>query len=329
MNARAQPVGPAGVDSRRRIAGNTRRPILACLRWLGLVACVALAARARAEEPAVAAWHPVTWNGEKAMAADSGGMTAIVSLERGRLVHFGSLVQKRNLLFAPATRDDPAGWGGHRLWLGPQRKWAAYWPPPAAWEHAGAESFTIELGQLRLAIPDAGEGWPRLVRTYVWSGDVLICGAELTGGKRPAQIIQIVQIPMSGVVLASASPSTFAPRGYVRLPTAVRELTTDFEPPPQVHGRGRLLELHHTGVAEKLGFVPQILLGREEGAMLHVGRGEPGGRFESEPDQGFFSQVFLGSHEPFIELEQLSPQFAAGESARFEITLKAALVDDR
>src|SRR3954469_546970 len=125
--------------------------------WIFLLALVFYTAGA-AEN--TAEWHATTWQGERAITAASAGWKAIVSLERARLVHFGRDDSETNLLFAPATTHDPAGWGGHRVWLGPQATWAGGWPPPAAWEQSGAESFSLSDGTLRLVIPDAGDGWP-------------------------------------------------------------------------------------------------------------------------------------------------------------------------
>ena len=257
------------------------------------------------------------------MVSTSAGWRAIVSLERGRLVHFGPAGGGRNLLFATADRADPAGWGGHRLWLGPQRQWASIWPPPAAWEHGGAESFTTGAGTLRLVLADAGDGWPRLTRTYQWVGAKLVCGAELAGGNRPAQVIQIFQVPRTTVVEVEAQAEPAGPAGYVLLPSgATPQLTTEFARPPHVTGTGSLLQLRHRGVILKLGFRPQTIAGRNESLVLRVGRGTQTGTAGESPDRGFFSQVYLGGAEPFIELEQLSPMFAAGTGASFAVTLE-------
>jgi hypothetical protein len=273
-------------------------------------------------------WHATHWNGEEAVTSKNDGWMAIVSIDRARLVWYGP-VGGPNLLFSTATRDDPAGWGGHRLWLGPQHDWPAYWPPPGAWEHSRAKSVALDQhNRLRLELFEAGNGWPKLARTYRWHGADMICGAEMEGGKRPAQVIQIVQIPKSSLVHVAAFPDAFAPRGYVRLPAgSVQQLTTEFQPPPQVSGNGHLLELHYNGTVEKLGFAPEVLGATDGPWKLGVVRGPHTGHPESEPDHGYFSQVFLGSHEPFIELEQLSPMFPAGETATFEIALRA--VPDR
>jgi hypothetical protein len=272
------------------------------------------------------AWHPVKWNGERALASEIPGWKVIVSLERGRLVHFGPANSETNLLFAPPTRADPAGWGGHRLWLGPQATWSNGWPPPAAWEHSGtADSFTVVHGVLRLIMPDTADGWPRLIRTYHWKDNRLVCGAELAGGTRSAQIIHIMQVPGAALVDVSSQPGKEAPVGYVQLPSVVlSRFTTDFPPPPHVTAREKQLTLRHLATVQKLGFVPQPLIAHEFSFKLSVGRGEQTGSVASEPDRGFSTQVYLGGPEPFTELEQLSPSFSIGQSIAFAIELEGS-----
>ena len=270
------------------------------------------------------AWTQASWHDEPALASSAHGWKAVVSLTRGRLVYFGPADRDANLLFATATRDDPAGWGGHRLWLGPQAAWAKIWPPPAAWEASGPQSYTTADGQLRMEMPDAGDGWPRLTRTYHWDGATLVCGAELSGGTKPAQVIQIMQVPPTNVIEAAIRPEPGAPAGYVLLPAGqMPKRLAEFAPPPHATREGTLLRLRYLAVILKPGFRPQTLTGRSAGATLLVGRGGQNGPAVAEPDAGFFTQVYLGGHEPFIELEQLSPLFAAGASARFETTLRA------
>jgi hypothetical protein len=270
-------------------------------------------------------WQPIVWNGERALVSTASGWKAIVSLERGRLVHFGPSDAETNLLFAPATRHDPLGWGGHRIWLGPQRTWPGGWPPPAAWERSGPESFTNADGKLCLILPDAGQGWPRLTRTYHWSGARLLCGVELSGGTRDAQIIQIVQIPDSAQVDAVPKPSKVAPRGYVQLPSVVTpEFTANFTLPPHVTPTSAGLTLRHLNSVQKLGFSPQTLTAHQKSFSLAVGRVEPSGRVVNEPDSGFFTQVYLGGNEAFIELEQLTPTFSPKAPASFTISIEGS-----
>ena len=44
---------------------------------------------------------------------------------------------------------------------------------------------------------------------------------------------------------------------------------------------------------------------------------------DSQVDGGFYTQVYLGGPEPFIELEQLSPRFTAEDGATFAMVLSA------
>lgn len=268
-------------------------------------------------------WSPTTWNGEVSLTSTSQGWKAVVSLARGRLVYFGPADQDANLLFAPPTQDDPAGWGGHRLWLGPQSTWAKIWPPPAVWENSGPESFMSDGGKLRMVLFEAGDGWPRLTRTYRWAGAKLICGAELSGGTKPAQVIQIIQVPRTTLVEAQARPEASAPAGYVLLPAGqTPRLMTEFAQAAHVTRDGTALQLRHLDRVLKLGFRPQTLAGRSTTLALQVSRGSENGPVLASPDQGFFTQVYLGGHEPFIELEQLSPVFAPGPAASFGIVLE-------
>lgn len=263
-------------------------------------------------------WRATTWNSERAVFAVSSGWKAIVSLERARLVHFGRADSADNLLFAPTSKQDPAGWGGHRLWLGPQSTWPGGWPPPAAWEHSGAESYSQAEGTLRLVVPDAGDGWPRVVRIYHWNGDRLTCTAELSGGTRTVQCIHILQVPPSSHVTVNAVPGKIAPLGYVLLPsTATPRFTSDFSPPPHVAREDNVLDLRHLNKVMKLGFVPQGLIAREKTFALKMDRVTATHLSASEPDRGFFTQVYLGGPESFIELEQLSPLFPSGVNASF------------
>ena len=267
-------------------------------------------------------WQPAAWQGEKSLVTVAQGWKAVVSLERGRLMHFGPSEPELNLLLAPPTRDNPDILGGHRVWLGPQANWSEIWPPPQAWELSGPETCTTRGGELRLLMPDSGAGWPRLTRTYRWAGAQLVCGVELTGGTRPAQIIHIFQMPAPTVVSAEARAVAGFPLGYVRLPSKVAAFAARFDQPLQVTRRGNALTLRHSSAIEKLGFRPQTLSGRNGSFSLAVTPDQPGGAAIGEPDEGFLSQVYLGGSEAFIELEQLSPLFAAGAPAAFTVVLE-------
>lgn len=268
-------------------------------------------------------WTRTTWHDEPAWESRSAGWRAVVSLTRARLMHFGPEDDRDvNLLLAPPTRANRNRLGGHRLWLGPQTEWPGFWPPPAAWEYEEAETVTVESGVLRLVMREAGDGWPRLVRTYHWDGGQLVCGAESSGGTHAAQLIQILQVPATTTVRATVQIEDDYPAGYVRLLSSAGPFTARFVPPPHASLAGDVLTLRHTNTVGKYGFRPQTLTGSQDGYELVVARGAQRGDAVGEPDEGFHAQVYLSDGgEPFVEIEQLSPRFAAGQPARFEMVL--------
>lgn len=243
-------------------------------------------------------WQSVTWQGEPAYASSAGGWRAVVSVARGRLMHFGPADRDYNLLLAPASRADRNVLGGHRLWLGPQSDWASIWPPPAAWEYSEPASVESVAGVLRLLMPATGDDWPRLTRTYHWDGASLVCGAEFAGGARPAQFIQILQVRPEVTVAVAVRPEQAFPAGYVTLPSSAGPFSARFSPPPHVSRAGDALALRHTGTVTKLGFRPQTLAGRIDGYDLRVSRGTLTGTTVGEPDEGFHTQVYLSGTAP-------------------------------
>lgn len=277
--------------------------------------------------PAVAGespWVPVKWQGEEARASEQGGWRAVVSVERARLVHFGPAAKGENLLFAPPTRDGPSGWGGHRVWLGPQAEWPAVWPPDPAWEASAAEAVALNGAHLELRLPASGGDWGSLTRVYSWHDDTLACTVRVRGGSRAAQVIQIMQVHASATVRARARRDSGAPHGFVVLEIGAKDqVRRTFDWPPGVTGGdGEGLRLQPTGAVVKLGFAPQPLAAEIDGFELVLAPGIQSGRVAGEVDDGFTSQVYLGRPGvPFLELEQLSPRFAAGEEASATILL--------
>ncbi|MCF3651451.1 hypothetical protein [Synoicihabitans lomoniglobus] len=267
-------------------------------------------------------WSTTTWQGEAAHVAtsESGKWSAIVSLERGRLVHFGvSTEEKDNLLFAPATRDTALGWGGHRLWLGPQTEWPTFWPPPAAWEQSAAAATVSDDGTtLTLRPPPTGLGWPDLNRQYQWFGDELHATASVSGeSDRAVQIVHILQQPHGFRVTFVPAPTADAPHGYVLLPFYLRpEFVKTFDRPEFVLHDANLVRVLPTETTEKIGLQSTTLEGHLNAFTLRLRPGQMSGQIVGEPEQGYNTQVFLGGHEPFIELEQLTPRLAAGADNR-------------
>ena len=217
-------------------------------------------------------WQATRWNGEQAFSSTSQGRKAVVSIDRGRLMYFGAADRDRNLLLAPASRANRDVLGGHRPWLGPQALWG--WPPAAGWEYRAPETVTTAGGVLRLPMPDVGAGWPRLTRTYRWDGARLVCGAEISGGTRAVQIIQIFQVPPQTVVTTQAHPEENFPAGYVELPSTAGPFAAKFSPPRHVARGENTLTLRHMAEVVKLGFRPQTLAGTQDEFILLVGRGD-------------------------------------------------------
>lgn len=276
-----------------------------------------------ATPPTLAVWEPAIWRGERAYALATATWRAVVSVERGRLVHFGPVeAPAGNLLFESATRDDPFSWGGHRVWLGPQSLWG--WPPPPAWERAAAEHVTATGDRLELLVPEAGAGYPRFSRIYEPEGDRLACRiAVAAGGMRAVQVMQILQTGPATVVDLVAGPSAEWPRGYCRVGGSSGPLMAPNLPRPAgATEQGCAVRLAYTGRSEKLAFPPQTLVATVCDRRLELGFGECRGPVAGTPDAGFFTQVYLGEPEsPVVELEQLSPRWAAGSAGEFSIHL--------
>ncbi|HLP02917.1 MAG TPA: hypothetical protein VK163_12890 [Opitutaceae bacterium] len=298
---------------------------LALLSCVALSSCLAHVAVGGATAQ-TANWEPTTWRGERAFALATERWRAVVSVERGRLVHFGPAEEPRcNLLFETETRDDPFSWGGHRVWLGPQALWG--WPPPEAWERAAAANVAIDGARLELTMPDAGRGFPRLRRIYEVSEGRLACRvAVAAGGTEAVQVMQILQTPRDTVVELTSAPSAAWPRGYCRVGGAVGPvMVPSFPLPAGVTERGTAVRVEFAGRSDKLAFPPQTLAATARGRRLMLAFGESRGAEVAAPDAGFFTQVYIGDPQsPVVEIEQLSPQWAAGAAGEFSMYLELA-----
>jgi hypothetical protein len=291
--------------------------------WVGVAAGVLCSSCLVAAD----GWSETTWNGERAVAADSEGWRAVVSLERGRLVHFGPADAGENLLHVSTERGPDGGWGGHIAWLGPQIEWPAIWPPLAAWERSAAVSHAVRDGWLELALPESGGGWARLTRAYRWDGDALLCRVSVTGGAHAAQVMQIVQVPASAVVrVVQAVPSTEAPSGFYLLRVGVPDqVVREFSwPAHAVREADGALTWRPTGTVIKVGFAPQPLVATIGAYELSLAPAGETGVVAGAIDGGYTTQLYLGREgTPFIELEQLSSRFAAGADASATMRLSA------
>lgn len=265
-------------------------------------------------------WKATFWQNENALTATSpsGQWVAIVSLDRGRLVHLGTTAKAAdNLLFAPPAQDNPLGWGGHRAWLGPQNDWPGGWPPPTAWEKSAAQPRLLGQGQALVLTPpptgDEAAGWPNLSRGYQWRGESLLCFVAAQGHPdKDVQIIQILQVPPDAVIEAEVEPTPDLPRGYVLLPSWFQpERQTTFDAPPHEQPAADFTKRAFHFVPDqpaKFGFTDRPLIVRRLGISLTLRRGDTLGATEvGQPDQGFNTHLYLGGNEDFIEVEQLSP----------------------
>jgi hypothetical protein len=279
-----------------------------------------------AGQAAAADWIPVPWHDESAYEIKTADWRAIVSVDRGRLVHFGPVDSDTSFVYAAEARNSPAGWGGHRVWLGPQNAWSPFWPPPAAWERSAAETTTPDGARLTLVMPAAGDGWPRLTRVYeIVEDGQLACRVRLSGdGTRDAQIMQIVQTRPSENLTVPIAATAEAPLGCMLLPPfrGRREIMPLTKPLDYMSIEDGGLRIHHPAPLDKIAFAPQALVPRYAGGVLHLARGRSVGAEAGAPDRGYYTQVCPGQDgTPAIELEQMSPLYRAGEAAEFTVLL--------
>ncbi|MBE2213767.1 MAG: hypothetical protein IAE82_07845, partial [Opitutaceae bacterium] len=212
-------------------------------------------------------------------------------------------------------------------WLGPQIEWPAIWPPLAAWERSAAASHAMRGGWLELAMPESGSGWATVTRAYRWDGDTLLCRVSLASGAHAAQVMQIVQVPAAAIVrVARARPSAAAPAGFFVLRVGQQDqVVREFDwPAHATREADGGLRWRPTGAVIKVGFAPQPLVATIGAYELSVAPAGETGAVVGEVDDGFTTQLYLGREGvPFIELEQLSSRFAAGDEASATMRLSA------
>lgn len=251
-------------------------------------------------------WQRTNWRGEKAWTSTSAGWTAIVSEDRARLVSITPARGGSNLLYESTQAS--VSWGGHRCWLGPQSKWKAAWPPPPDWEASGAAQVCATGKRLIVTHHQTDPNYPQLSRSYEWRGGVLHCGVNWQGGSHHA--VQILQVPQSAIIQVRRTVRSDLPLGYALLPIQnrpVAQRTSRIAPNIGRH-RGETLSLKHANEIEKIGLAPQEIIAVVDGYQLKMRAGMNAGVTTTLPDFGLLSQVYLGGqHEPFIEIEQLSP----------------------
>lgn len=286
-----------------------------------------IAVHASAKDDSLGIWIPTEWEGEAAFALSTDQWVAVVSTERARLIHFGkSKKSESNWLWAP-ERGGQFGWGGHVVWLGPQSEWG--WPPPKAWERSAAEDVLVEGARLSLQLSDAGDGWPSVTRVYELVDNKLACRIEFEGGSRSAQAIHIFQTRKDATAKARILQSQGEGRGMAQVPMYRRsEVIYDFKLPGNIEVQGEEVLLRYSGEDEKLGFHPQVLISELRNERLLVGRGLQQSNNAGSPDDGLYTQVYLGHPDwPTIELEQLGPLHAPGGRAICEALLWIETID--
>lgn len=304
----------------------TQLLVLGCL---ALATCLGQVAAAQSVSPDSTKWQSTTWHGERAFELTTSRWRAIVSVERGRLVHFGpARLGATNLLFETASRSDPFSWGGHRVWLGPQSLWG--WPPPDAWERAAAEQVVLADGRLELFMPDAGDGYPRMTRIYEPDGDRLACRIAVSGGTRSVQVMQILQTPAATTTKLRPVPTENWPRGYFRVGGDEGPLMAPDLPLPEsitpLEGDG--VRMAYFGRSDKLAFAPQTIVASTPTGTLSLAFGESHGEVAAAPDDGYYTQVYVGHPgAPVVEIEQFSPQWVAGAEAEFSMYIDLTAED--
>lgn len=275
-------------------------------------------------------WKPVSTPSGTVWRADRGAWRAEVEPSRGRLTFLGK-IDGKNLLNRPRVPVNNLDFGGHRLWLGPQAEWTPIWPPPANWESAPAASVRLlKSGWLEVLSPVGPKGEAAIRRSYRWSREGLFASSvswkETSSLGR--QAMNILQVENSATVLARAKPSAHAPLGFARIPTEAGQVVeTKIARPRVAFIRGNQVFLRRGGNQEKLGFLPQPLTARWRTVELIMHPGRVWGLVGSEPDDGFRSQVYLGSDEwPVLEIEQFTPRlrpilpgFAVGQTVTIEL----------
>jgi hypothetical protein len=273
-----------------------------------------------------AVWSRTIWRGETAWSSECGGIGAIVSEARSRLIHLGAPDGSCNLLNAPWPRvspDENNPWpnhGGHRFWLGPQHRWG--WPPPSEWEYAPAMEALVDGAVLSLHHARIDPAYPALAREYAWEGNRLRCTARWADDGRPYFGMHVVAVDAPFAITARLGPCAAFPSGLVAARMADPVVPLQLPHPAISMDEG--LATVQAGIREvKLGFVPQSLtLERAGGWSLSVIPGPCGGIPGEMPDHGYLSQVWVGDGSAnFAEIEQVTPLLQGDASGKCSSTI--------
>ena len=90
-----------------------------------------------------------------------------------------------NLLFGPTHNE--LGFGGHRVWLGPQTEWEVFWPPPDNWELSAADRITV-LSDGSLSVLSPPPDPVPLRSTGTIAGSPMGVSNALSSGLKPAPV---------------------------------------------------------------------------------------------------------------------------------------------
>lgn len=258
------------------------------------------------------AWRKTTWHHEQAWASSQGAVLAVVSEARSRLIYLGAGDGSFNLLSAPVpaatpqSEKDSPNWGGHRFWLGPQKRWV--WPPLTEWEHAAPASVRCEGGVLILTHQQSDASYPVITREYAWEGSKLRCTAKWKDDGRPYFGMHVVAVNTPFQVTATRRVWSELPEGIVDVQMDAPR-ASGLLPNPAIQVKSDKVTLTAGLRVVKAGFPPQTLeTSRPGGWKIAVSPGPNEGVPITSPDFGYLSQVWVGeSHVDLAELEQLTP----------------------
>lgn len=259
-------------------------------------------------------WEKTAWRGETAWTSTQGGVRAVVTEARERLIYLGASDGSLNLINAPYPQALPTAqnpWpnqGGHRFWLGPQYRWV--WPPLQEWEFSAAAAAEVSADGtvLTLRAPHVNPAYPAITRDYAWEGPRLRCTARWQDDGRPYFGLHVVPVDVPFTITARLVAWDEVPAGMVAARMVAAEPPLAL-PHPAIAVEGDRATLVSLKKKAKIGFAPQALtIDRPHGWKLSVLPGPYEGVALGSADQGYLSQVWVGDPEhDLAELEQLSP----------------------
>jgi hypothetical protein len=270
---------------------------------------------------AASTWQKTTWRGETAWSSINGPVRAVVTEWRARLIYLGSVDGTCNLLNAPYPRVLPTlqdRWpnqGGHRFWLGPQKRWI--WPPPTEWEYSAAAQVAPAGDQLNVQHARLSPAYPLLAREYAWDGSRLRCTVRWLDDGPPFFGMHVVPVDLPFTGTAQLVKTGAVPHGVVEV--QMDDARPDgFLPHPALTLRNGLALLTAGRRVLKAGFAPQPLHAeRAQHWRLTVHPGPYEGIPAGAPDYGYLSQIWVGSVEhDLAELEQLTPYLRGDRQGR-------------